>query len=513
MPVRRQRRPRRVKRTGTPIGRTPNRPEGRDVTLPFSTSGSTALTPGRGGTDVVTTGAPSPETLGGSLVIQEPFYASSPLDEIIFTVSTVQDRIPQWGVSPAVRDKELRAFWPTEHILASSIYSMAAKYAAFEWDIRGPERMSNLVVDMLHGCQMGGGWIPFMLRILIDLFTQDNGAFAEILRMDNDPRSPVVSLNHLDSARCIRTGRWEEPVVYQDLKGSFHRMKWYQVVTFEELPLPIETARGMQLCAVSRILSASRIVKDVTQYEAEKVSGQFTRAIHLVSGVQQGTIQEVLEKQKMEMDAEGFFRYIQPAIVASLKPDARVTHELIEMASLPDHFDKESFMKWLIITLGLAFGVDSQEFAPLPAGNLGTSQQSQTLHMKGRAKGPTLFMEMIEHKFNYHGIMPASCSFAYDDQGLGEERERAELEFKRAQTRALRIKSGEITPEVARLQAVEEGDLKKEHIPIIEEAERVALEEQRRLNAQDAPTPQGTSGAQSQPKQPLASGTGAGGLG
>jgi len=377
------------------------------------------------------------------------------------------DEIPPWGTAPRERDRKLREFWHTEPFLAGAIFTTVARYAAFGWSLKGPTRVVEQVDKVLNGVERGGGWNPWILKILTDLLTQDNGAFFETVRESDDPRAPVVTLQHLDSNRCIRTGRPMEPVIYRDLDGVMHKLKYYQVQALEEFPSPIEEARGMQYCVVTRLLKAAQVMRDLLVYQREKISGRRPRAVHLISGVQRQTIEDAMRRADFSADSAGLTRYMQPVIVASLDPTSQVSKETIELASLPDGFDYDTSMKWYISVLALAFGADYQDFAPLPGGNLGSAQQSETLHLKSRGKGPRLFMNLLESKFNYQGIMPRSVTFSFGDQDIVEDMQHARGRMLRAQERAARIKSGEITPEVARLLAVSHGDLEEDHLALL----------------------------------------------
>lgn len=401
-------------------------------------------------------------------VVQEP-KGRGAFGDYIISFASIADEIPAWGTRPAERDKRLREFWPTEPVVASAATSMAAKYAAFSWKITGPPQTSQMVQRMLHTCDFGDGWTPFILKTALDLFTQDNGAFIEIERTRNSPDAPVISLNHLDSARCFRTGKREEPIVYYDIHGIHHTLKWYHVIILSEMPSPIETVRGRQYCALTRLLKAAQIMRDIAQYKREKVSGRFNRAIHIVGGVARRTLDEALVVQSEQADNSGLARYIQPLIVAALDPTASVTKQTIEMASLPDGFNEEETMRWYINQLALAFLTDYQDFAPLPAGNLGTSQQSQILHQKSRGKGPALFMTMMENKFNFHGVMPSNCRFTYGERDTEADSVFIDLKTKRAQERAARILSGEIDVKIARQMAQDDGDLLEDYLTDLNE--------------------------------------------
>jgi hypothetical protein len=392
------------------------------------------------------------------------------LDNIILNIATTAEEIPAWGTQRKARDMALRRFMTTEPILASALFSTIAKYTAFGWTLVGPPRTAGIVQDRLHQVEKGEGWQIFLSKVLLDLFTQDNGAFIEVVRSDDSERAPVVSLTHLDANRCVRTGNSREPVTYYDALGKGHLLKWYQVICLAEMPSADELARGMQYCVVTRLLKAAQILRDIAQYKYEKIGGHNTRAIHIVSGVTRREIEATVAQQREIATAQGFTRYIQPTIITTVDPTHKPDKVTIELASLPDGFDEEVAMKWYINQLALAFGGDYQDYAPLPGGNLGSAQQSNVLHLKARGKGPALFMRTIEQKFNFHGIMPQTVRFRFGEQDLVEDREHAEIRLLRAQERAARLASGEINGAVARQMALDAGDLDEAYLHMMEES-------------------------------------------
>lgn len=399
-------------------------------------------------------------------VIKEPSVNGSGMGSIetllLPMMASISDGLPAWGTNNVARERALREFWPTEPVLAGALFSTAARYAAFGWTLTGGPRSAQAVRDVFNNSQLGMGWMAMILPTLLDLFTQDNGAFIETVRADED--APCVQLNHLDSARCIRTGNSKEPVQYMDLDGKKHLLKGYEVIPLAEFPSPDETKRGMQYCVVTRLLRAAQILRDIAVYKHEKISGRFTRAIHIVSGVSKKSIDDAVMAQQNQADSQGLIRYMQPVIVASLDPTANVTSDTIDLASLPDGFDEEKTMKWYIDQLALAFGGDYQDYAPLPGGNLGTAQQSEVLHLKGRGKGPALFMRMLEQRFNFHGVMPRNITFQFGEQDTGEDASRQDIRKKRAETLNIYVTSGILTPEVALQVAVDAGDLDEKYL-------------------------------------------------
>lgn len=397
--------------------------------------------------------------LNGSVITEPAGSPTGMLGDYVLMYSTVADDLPAWGTAVGARDVALRQFYPTETKTASAVFSVAAKYAGFKWALQGPPRTVQIYQEMLQGCQFGKGWQRMWVKILTDILTQDNGGMMEIVRTADDPQAPVVSLNHLDTGRCTRTGHRETPVIYYDLQGKSHLLKWYQVETFEEMPSPIETVRDVQLCALSRILRAAQIMRDISIYKREKVSGRFTKGLFLVSGVQKKSIDDAVKQQQLSANASGLTRFIMPVIVASLDPTATVKVDKIDYASLPDGYDEETTMKWYIADLALAFGGDYQDFAPLPTGASGSSGQSRMLHQKSIGKGSQLFMGMVTQFMNYRGILPQNVRFRYTETDMSEDAQRTDMQQSRAKTHQVYIMSGITTPEVSRRMLADVGDM------------------------------------------------------
>lgn len=394
---------------------------------------------------------------GGAL-----FPTTGTIENLVIELATVADSFTPWGRDPIRRDRELRSFWPTEPVLASAIFSITIRNAAFSWTLEGPPSTVDAVQHILHTADLGRGWQSFVVKVVTDLFTQDNGAFIEVIRERDAPDSPVLGLGHLDAGKCRRTGDPEFPVNYIDRNSVIHRMAWYQVAPLAEFPSPIESMNGMQLCALSRCLRAAQLLRDISVYQTEKVSGDNPNAIHLVSGVSSAAITDAMNQHKLNQAQRGMTRYIIPAVIASLDPNASVSSAQIDLKSLPDGFDVEVAMKWYINQLALAFGADYQDFAPLPGGNLGTSAQSAILHQKSRGKGPAFFMKMMEYAFNFQGLIPQNVTFNYDEQDVQAEAEQAELASVRGETLDEHVMSGILTEDAARQIMLDEGLISQE---------------------------------------------------
>jgi SPP1 gp7 family putative phage head morphogenesis protein len=384
------------------------------------------------------------------------------MDSLVIGLATAADEMVPWGRTPALRDRQLRDFWPTEPILASAVYSLAIRNAAFSWSLEGPELTVEAVQDMLVQADLGAGWQSFTSKLSVDVMTQDNGGFIETIRERDAPDAPVLGIAHLDSSRCTRTGNAEIPVIYQDLRGAYHQLKRHQVVTVAELPSPVESMRGMQLCAVSRVLRAAQYLRDIGVYQREKVGGNNPNAIHLVSGVPSQQITDSMQTHKDNQAAKGMQRFIIPLVLGSIDPSATVSVATIDLKTLPDGFDLDDSMRWYINQLALGFGVDYQDFAPLPGRGIGSSTEALVLHMKSRGKGPGFWMKMLEYTFNFHGLIPQNVTFSYDEQDVEADLEEAELKKIQADTIEALIMSGTLDPQAGRQLLLDSGSISEE---------------------------------------------------
>lgn len=384
----------------------------------------------------------------------------------VVNVAGAADGMIPWGTSPTLRDRQLREFWPTEPWLAGTVASLSARNAAFSWTLEGPPRTADRIQTMLHASNYGAGWVDLIMKLSTDLYTTDNGAFLEVIRDGDSPAAAPIGLASLDSSRCQRTGNWETPVIYTDREGQRHKLQWFQVLDFTDAPSTLETMNGLGFCAASRVLRYAQIMRDTAIYQHEKVSGRNPGALHIVSGVSTQAITDVLRQAAENNDNRQRARYEVPAVMGTLDPQAEVRLVSILLKSLPENYDAENDRKWYIAALALAFGAEYQDLAPLPGGGLGTSAQSQTLHLKAKGKGPELFQKLLTHKLNFY-VLPQNVQFKFDEKDYEALSVEAGVRKVRAETRAARIASQEITLQVARQIAEDEGDLKHEYLELM----------------------------------------------
>jgi hypothetical protein len=389
-------------------------------------------------------------------------------DYLTIGLASVADQITPWGRNVKVRDRQLREFWPTESFLSGALVNVSFRNTAFDWEIQGPsDAIVTAVTDMLRGAIAGDsfGWVPYMGKLSEDLYSQDNGAFVELIRdpgMDatskfKGPMAPVIGIAHLDAGQCARTGNAEYPILYTDRQGVMHKMAWYEVIPLSDYPSSIERMNGVGYCAVTRALRLAQIMKNIAVFKDEKVGGRHFKAIHLVGGVSRVELEDAKKRTHEDSDNKGLVRYMDPVVLASLDPEKPVSVATLDFASLPDGFDYDQEMQWYIAGLALDFGVDYQEFAPLPGGNIGSSAQSVILHKKSSGKGPRVFMRTLIEAFQNYGVIPRGYKMIFNDRNEQEEMEKQEIRTKATEEAVMNVRAGILTPEAARQDLVRRG--------------------------------------------------------
>ncbi len=390
-------------------------------------------------------------------------------DAFTLFVSSFADDITPWGKDIDRRDRQLREFWPTEPFIASAINSIVQARANMSWQLDGPPRTVNAVQRMLQSSDLGRGWLSLRQKVEIDLLTQDNGGFVEVVRLADAENSPVVNLAHLDAAQCTRTGVDETPVIYYDLQGVPHHLKWYQVLMFEDMPSPIQSMFDVQYCFLTRVLRAAQIIKDIGIFKREKISGRNPSVIHLVSGVQTKLVEDKITDEAMRANNQGYTRYQTPVVIGSLDPTANVSVATINLKDVPDGFDDDTTLRWYISNLALGAGGDYQDFAPLSSGGLGSGQQSEMLHRKAKGKGHETARKLWEHKLNFSGILPSSVIFAFDEDDTEEKDTAAQLAERQSKVFSTYFKDGVLTLPVIHQMMQDEGILKPEYVAMMGE--------------------------------------------
>lgn len=381
----------------------------------------------------------------------------SPVDNVFTINLPIVDNIPAWSYYPQRRDRDLKQIAKSEYLMAGAIYSLEARMRALAWKIKGSPRVKKYFQDLLGNANFGDGWADFVGKIITDLLTQDNGAFIELIgpgRPDKPLKGRVQHIAHLDSSLCWRTHSQEFPVVYTNpYTNSYHALHTSRVIRLSSNTQPEELAKGVGFCSVSRALRAIQIMRDLTVYKHEKISGRFRRGIIYGNGLTPKQFKQGIDAADEEQDNLGFAMYRQMPVLLSQQPNLKL--DILNLASVPDGFNWESEITTYVFSLALAFGVDAREFWPASASGA-TKADATVQHLKARGKGIGDLIQTIERAINWK-ILPEGVEFVFDYTDDDQDRLRAELQGIRIDNLGKLSKVGAISSQEVRAIAISEG--------------------------------------------------------
>jgi hypothetical protein len=331
---------------------------------------------------------------------------------------------------------------------ASAVHMASTQQAAQRWDIKGGPTQKKRAQALLNNFGFGvAGWHSDLMKGLRDYWTTDNGQFILILREAKSRASRIVGLAHLDSLRCTRTGDLDTPVLYRDKQGNEHELKAWQVITLVDMPDPGEGFNGVGLCAASRAYRAIRTLAATESFVEQKVSGRKPLAIDLVQGLQTQTLTDAIkaaqltanQQEQSELRAISYMGSILMGLIGQA-----VSHVRINLAELPDGFQRLEEFNINLYLIADSLGLDFQDLAPLSGGPLGSGQQSQVLDDKARGRAGALWREQFLSAINWQ-VLPDLVTFEFIENDYRDRLQEAEIKTKTADYAGKLVESGMLT--------------------------------------------------------------------
>jgi hypothetical protein len=401
-------------------------------------------------------------------------YALGPLQSILnVIIQGSQDEIIPWSWWPMLRDKQLRNLWKTENLMAGAVYALSGRVKALPWEVVTPRiRIQQKYQSLIASCDLGDGWGMFITRTVIDMLTQDNGAFWELLGAGDPEKKivgPVLGIAHLDSSMIWRTHDSEIPAIYiNPYTGQYHGVHRSRIVRMSSMTQPDELARGVGFCAVSRAERWLRIAFSEANYRDEKISGRFKRAIVYGSGITTKQYDNAMDAAREADDAVGRTSYSGIPVLLTMQPDMKLN--ILELARLPDGFNFKEEVDTYINVLALSLGVDAREFWPGTASGA-TKADANMQHLKAQGKGVADILQTIERALNWY-VLPEGVRFAFDFTDEERALMQAQINQTEAQTLNLLNMTTAISgPEVRALsvhkEIIDEDAMKSPSPPIV----------------------------------------------
>lgn len=401
---------------------------------------------------------------------------SSPIS-LMMLLAKAHDIVSPWWSKR--RDLELGNLVKSSDHLSGAVFNMCAKMTAIpirvearDKSVKAHVKLAEQYTDMiLHGAQFGEGWAAFYSRMIEDLITQDNGCFAEIIgpgNKDGPLTGPPISIAHLDSSRCNRTGSAEYPVIYEDIGGRRYMLHHTRVMYMTQMPSTRAQMFGVGFCSVSRALNAAQNLTDMSIYKQEKLGSRPARKMMVTGGgLDPEDIQLAAQMAEREMSNIGLSRFSK-TIVAGNRNILDPKVQEIDMTSMEDFDEKESTILAMAV-LAMAFGMDARELFPVMDSGA-TKADAIVQHMKQRGKGPGQIIEMTEKQLDTR-VLPYFLKSTFDYQDDAQDRQVAEIRGIRSQARQRDLLGFVTNPRTERQLMVENGEISREQFTELELAD------------------------------------------
>lgn len=352
-----------------------------------------------------------------------------------------------------------------EAIWAGAVAIAITKVSALSFEIEGDIPLRNRKAqELLLGGDAGRGWVSLLSKGLQDYSLTNNGFFLELVRFGRTENSEIIGLIPLDSLRCTRTGDPSTPVIYQDLKGALHELKYYEVLEFSDMPSNRATMFGSGKCAAFRSYKTIYKLANIESYISDKVSGRRPLAINLINGLNAQQLQAVLDTAQSVADARGVISYMG-AIMATVPGETVPGVATIPLADFPDNFNRRDELDIAILGYANNLGLDPQDLQPLTGQALGTGAQSQVLNEKAKGKGLAAFRQQLTHALNMW-VLPDRCTFGFVEKDWRDKKAQADYNTATGGYVNESVKNGVITAPQGLQVMVDENIYPKEFLTV-----------------------------------------------
>lgn len=350
------------------------------------------------------------------------------------------------------RDRWMFKFLDEESHLSGILNSVVQIDMNRRWKLTGSERQVRRYANRL--ANFAGGtkrsWREFISMAAMSYYVTDLGYVAEIEREVTDSEvSPMLSMYSVDPTRCLLTGDWRYPLIYEPVPATasiglntygsnlaahdparnnlmpneFQAWRASDFIHSNAMPSPREEERGLGHSAVGRSLTLAQIMVGMYKYQLEKLDvrpplGYFVTSIpkKIFDNLQD-------EQQDAQADMGQYFR----GTYAIMGADKDELMRFVALSEMPDELDPTKFTEVLMKGISLNFGYPVQEFYTISGANIAaTSSDTRVQTEMATTKGEMAFALSMQEDIQRE--LPASLMFTYEQRNDAGVKVRAETE-------------------------------------------------------------------------------------
>lgn len=376
--------------------------------------------------------------------------------------SGASDLAPFWSFG---RDWQLYQTLYREGMWASAISLAITKLTSQGFEVESDiplraRRAQEFFIDF----DSERGWVGGLSKHLQAFILTGNGGPVEIVRATSAAGSRILGLVPLDTFRCTRTGDPDTPIIYRDRLGALHPMRDYQVFILSDMPDQCETWYGVGHCSAERAWDSIGRLETINRYIRDKVSGQRELAIDFVSGALPTQIENAKKTAQSDAVAKGITNFLGSVIVP-VAGDVAPQGYRINLAELPDGFDRKQEYDIAIVNYARALGIAVQDLQPLSGQGLGTGAQTVVLDEAAKGQGLSAWRKMWEHAVNMY-VLDDKTTFYFHTEDMRDRERAAKVAIDEANAVKVWVDMGAIDVQQALQLGVDSDNLPKEFIPV-----------------------------------------------
>lgn len=373
---------------------------------------------------------------------------------------------PHWSRS---RDLQLRDIYRNNDAVKIAVYNVVEQMVALKPVLKPVDAYNDdaRVAAMVQQHLLDADWYDAVTAFLVDVFTQDNGGFIEVLgysspssddyeELDDGltligplktariPGTNVsvggVGMNVLDSADCCRTRHPDYPVMVKR-NGRWYALHRSRVIYWAELPSSEFHKNGIGFCALSRAVENAYQYLDAENILARMLRGEALRSIlfcapwdgHSVLTQYEKALYSVLQRQNDgTIDSN---QRVTPVAVVGMPPEIHenvgspvteftVQQEVLEI--LPEGYDKWTYQTEFMKILASSMGVSFRQLG-LEARFGGRTDAEQSLRITNTKFARKFSGRMAHEISNLFCTMDVMCEIPFIDHT--EEKEKFDARF------------------------------------------------------------------------------------
>ncbi len=376
-------------------------------------------------------------------------------------VITTSSLIPPWWSRS--RDTELHRVTKQSGHLSGLFYLATTKLSNIPLVFRAKdptviahvEEAEKFSQQMYYVSEFGEGLRVALKKFIYDYLIYDNGAFMEIIG-PGDPSGPIegrpLSLRHLDSTKCTRTGDPIFPVRYQGEDGQWYKFHFTRLVSMSQQPSGLARMNGVGFSAASRCFEIAQVLSDQLQYKLEKMGARPQNQIIVAKGMEVTDVVKSFMIAEELMDQLGLQRYAKQIVLAG----SDIAIDKIDLNNF-EPFDEQVGTLMAIYSLAYIIGLDVRDIWPVT----GAKASDQIANMKARGRLPADFTADFKQQGDYK-ICPPYLEIIFDFQDDDEDMQRANIRDIRSR-RVERLAAGDaIDSEGQRRMLLSDGDITRE---------------------------------------------------